>query len=101
MVTVPTSWNTKYGRRRLRQDQPTIAEALAAAQCFSEDPEHQIALAADLMGVPVDDVRVEMKKVLAAKRRAAPTVSVASRSGATRTVVVERRAPRRMMTRVL
>ncbi|RFB81215.1 hypothetical protein [Methylovirgula sp. 4M-Z18] len=95
-----TSWNTKYGRRRLRQDQPTIAEALSAAQCFADDPEHQIALAADLLGVAVEEVRGEMKKMLAAKRRAAPTVSVSSRSGATRTVVVERKAPRRMMTRV-
>ncbi len=98
---MPTSWNTKYGRRRLRQDQPTIAEALAAAQCFADDPEHQISLAAGLMGAPVEDVRSEMQKVLAAKRRAAPTVSVATRAGATRTVVVERKAPRRMMTRAL
>lgn len=84
-------WDTKYGKRRVRQAPPDLAEALEAARDLTSDPEQQAELAASLMGVPVDDVRKEMRRL---QTRGRPeTISVSGRRAAQ--VVVVERAPRR------
>ena len=59
------TWKTKWGVRRVRRDTPTIEEALIAAESLAADPAQRAEIAATLMGVPVDEV-----KVLAAKQAA-------------------------------
>ena len=46
------SWNTKYGSRRVRQDPPTLQEAIFAASGLTSDPGEQAETAAPLMGLP-------------------------------------------------
>ena len=91
------TWMTKYGPRKVRHDPPTLAEAIAAAQGLTDDFAGQIEIAADLMGASVADVKAEMLK-LAPDRRATRLVSAPSREGA-RTVVVERKASRRVIAK--
>jgi hypothetical protein len=86
MNTSPT-WNTKYGRRRVRHDPPTLEEAIFAARGLTDDLEEQVAIAAGLMELPVEDVRAAVKK-FPAMRKAAPTVAFTSRGGMQRSVVV-------------
>ena len=59
------TWKTKWGVRRVRRDTPTIEEALIAAESLAADPGQRAEIAASLMGVPVEEV-----KVLAAKQAA-------------------------------
>jgi len=91
------TWNTKYGTRRVRHDPPTLAEAIAAAQGLTDDLPGQIEIAAGLMGVSAAEVKAEMQR-LAPDRRATRLVSAPSREGA-RTVVVERKASRRVIAK--
>lgn len=92
------SWMTKYGKRRVRHEPPTIAEALAAAEGLSDDPAQQVVLAAELMQVPVDEIRAEAAKIAASRpklgMRSAPVQMVQGR-GAISTVMVERKPQRR------
>jgi hypothetical protein len=90
-----TTWNTKYGSRRVRHDPPTLAEAIAAAQGLTDDLQGQIQIAADLMGVTLAEAKAEMQK-LSPDRRAIRLVAAPSKEG-TRTVIVERKASRRMI----
>ena len=94
------TWQTKYGSRRVRHDPPTLAEAIAAAQGLTDDREHQVVLAAELMGVSVDDARAELKKV-SPDRRATLTMVASTRDKGPRTVVVERKASRRVLAKDL
>jgi len=87
-------WNTKYGTRRVRRDPPTLEEAIFAAVGITEDQEHQAEIASALMGLPYDEVLVEVKKQGRALSRAATRV-IAGEQGAQRSVVVERRVVRR------
>lgn len=84
------SWNTKYGTRRVRQDPPTLQEAIFAASGLTEDPAEQAEIAAALMGLPLAEVKTEVKKHNQTK-----TVLVAMDRKPTRAVVVERRVIRR------
>lgn len=84
------SWNTKYGTRRVRQDPPTLQEAIFAASGLTSDPAEQAEIAAALMGLPVADVRAEVRKQSQTK-----TVLVAMDRKPTRAVVVERRVIRK------
>ena len=84
------SWNTKYGTRRVRQDPPTLQEAIFAASGLTSDPAEQAEIAAALMGLPVADVRAEVRKQSQTK-----TVLVAMHRKPTRAVVVERRVIRK------
>ena len=93
---MPASWDTKWGSRRVRHDPPTLAEALAAAQGLTDEPQGQIEIAANLMGVGVAEAKAEMQK-LAPDRRATRLVEAPGRDKGTRTVVVERKASRRMI----
>ncbi len=80
---------------RVRHLPPTIEEAVFAAQGLTDDVEQQAGIAAELMGVALDDSIVALvRKASAPQRRSAQqdevTFSV-DRSGAHRAVVVERR----------
>lgn len=92
------TWNTKYGTRRVRHDPPTLAEAIAAAQGLSDDPAEQIEIAAGLMGATQAEVKAEMHR-LSPDRRAIRLVTAPSRDKGVRTVVVERKASRRVIAR--
>ena len=91
------TWQTKYGPRRVRRNPPTLGEALVAAQGLTDDREQQVAIAAGLMGVPVDDARAELRR-MAPDRRATLTMVAPSRDKGSRTVVVERKTSRRFIT---
>ncbi len=84
------SWNTKYGSRRVRQDLPTLQEAIFAASGLTSDPGEQAEIAAALMGLAVADVKAEVRKQSQTK-----TVLVAVDRKPTRAVVVERRVIRK------
>jgi len=91
-----TTWNTKYGPRRVRHDPPTLEEAIFAARGLSDDPQQQAEIAAGLMELPLETVQAALVKI-APPRKGADTVAfTTTRSGAQRAVVVERRAPRRI-----
>jgi hypothetical protein len=87
-------WNTKYGPRRVRRDPPTLEEAIFAAAGITDDQNEQAEIAAALMGLPIESVTAEVKKVSRSLARASTRV-IAGEQGAQRSVVVERRAVRR------
>jgi hypothetical protein len=91
-----TTWNTKFGPRRVRHDPPTLKEAIVAAQGLTDQVQEQIEIAAGLMDLPVDEVRAEVLKA-APPRNAARIVAPNSKEGTTRSVIVERKASRRMI----
>ena len=90
-----TTWNTKYGPRRVRQDPPTLEEAIFAARGLTDDIDQQVEIAAGLMEVSPDEVRAALKKSPPPRKQA--TVAFTSRGGTECAVVVERK-PRRMVT---
>ena len=87
-------WNTKYGSRRVRHDPPTLDEAIFAAIGITDDQEAQAEIAAALMGMPLDTVRAEVRKLNRTTARLTTRV-IAGEQGAQRSVVVERRVVRR------
>jgi hypothetical protein len=87
-------WNTKYGPRRVRRDAPTLDEAIFAAIGITDDQQAQAEIAASLMGLPVEAVTAEVKKVARTSARSTTRV-IAGEQGAQRSVVVERRVVRR------
>jgi hypothetical protein len=87
-------WQTKYGPRRVRRDPPTLEEAIFAAVGITDDPEQQAEIASALMGLPYEDVLVEVKKTARTMARSVTRV-IAGEQGAQRAVVVERRVVRR------
>ena len=85
-------WKTKYGMRRVRVDLPTLEEALYAAQGLTPDLGEQLNIAAELMDLPIEQVRAEAQRL--GKRRA--RTSTLSGNGRTFGVtVVQRRSQRR------
>jgi hypothetical protein len=89
-------WITKYGRRRVRHDPPTLEEAIFAAGGITDDQDAQAEIAASLMGLPLETARAEVKKQSRATR--ASTHVITGEQGAQRAVVVERRVVRRFAT---
>jgi hypothetical protein len=89
-------WKTKYGPRRVRRDPPTLTEAVAAARDLTDDVQQQIEIAASLMDLPPDQVRPEVLKAATPRKDVSTTVAFVGRSGAPRTVVVERMPSRRL-----
>jgi len=85
-------WETKNGRRRVRRDPPTVEEAVLAAQGLTDDLQEQVEIVASLMEVPLDEARGAVLRM--AQRKDVNHVTVTSRVGAPRAVVVERRTPR-------
>lgn len=91
------SWSTKYGRRRVRHEPPTLEEALFAAEGLSFEAAEQIEIAAELMAVPVEQIRVEAARVLKERSRRQQITLSPSRRAPGATVVVERKTPRRII----
>jgi len=91
-------WKTKYGARRVRQDLPTLEEAIAAAKGLTDDVQAQAEIAASLMDLPVEQVRPEVLKA-GSPRLSTSRVAFISRAGTQRAVVVEHKAPRRVIVK--
>ena len=88
-------WNTKYGRRRVKHEPPTLEEALEAARGLTDNRQEQIEIAASLMDLPVDDVKAKARTL--PPPRPSVGVRIAPRTG--RQVVVERKTTRRVVAR--
>jgi hypothetical protein len=84
-----TTWKTKWGTRRVRQEPPTLEEALIAAEAMAFDPAARAEIASQLMGIPVEDVRAALQRQQAQTRGRATLVN-----GRSRAVVVEYKRPR-------
>ena len=87
--TTTKTWKTKWGARRVRKEPPTLDEALIAAEAIASDAESRAEIAAQLMGVPVDEVRAALTRQQAQSRGRATLVN-----GRSRAVVVEYKRPR-------
>ncbi len=85
----PAEWS----QRRTRCDPPALTEAIAAAQGLTGRIEGQVEIAAQLMGLPEDEVRPEVLKA-AAPTEAAGTTTAHPRPRRPQAVVVERRTSR-------
>ncbi len=93
------TWKTKFGLRQVKQELPTIEEALTAAECLTDDLNQQLEIAASLMGIESEKVREAAKwrpPALLEKRDILQIKRIGSDTN-TRAVVVERRAPRRLI----
>ena len=88
-------WNTKYGPRRVRDEAPTLEEAIIAAQSLSDDVNEQATIAASLMGLPGEQVRAELLKAARPRKEPAKSFAFVGSPDAPRTVLVERKPSRR------
>jgi hypothetical protein len=73
---------------KVRHEPPTLEDAIYAAQGLTQDIEQQIEFAADLMDMPVAELRPLLLKA-AAKPSTSNRVFVPARSGMQRAVVIE------------
>ena len=89
-------WKTKYGRRRIRDEAPTLEEAIVAAQGLSDEIDEQTEIAASLMGLPLAQVRSEILKPAPLRKELPKTVAFVGPATAPRTIVVERKPTRRV-----
>ena len=98
------AWHTKYGPRRVRNEAPTLDEAIAAAEGLSDKLDDQAEIAAALIGISCDQVRAELLKRATPSRLAlkpvARTAVFTGSSSAPRAVVVERKPARRVIAGV-
>ena len=58
------SWSTKWGRRRIKVEPPTLDEAFFAAEAMTDDNQQRIEIAASLMGLSVEEVRLKAGQAL-------------------------------------
>ncbi len=86
-----TTWKTKWGARRVRREPPTIEEAIIAAEAMAHDADARAEIAAQLMGLPIEEVRVLLQRQQAQTRGRSTLVN-----GRSRAVVVEYKRPRTM-----
>jgi hypothetical protein len=86
-------WKTKQGTRRVRVEPPTLEEAIFASQGVTDDVQQQAEFAADLTGLPVDQVLATILKEARKAARTGRVVAIPS-SGTQRAVVVERKPSR-------
>lgn len=93
--STPT-WNTKYGRRRVRDEAPTLEEAIAAARDLTDDASAQAEIAASLIGTSIEQVRTALATMAAPRKDRTRTFTFAGPPSAPRTVVVERKPSRRV-----
>ena len=91
------TWKTKYGPRRVKNDAPTLDEAIVAAQGLSDDIDEQAEIAASLMGVPREQVRSELLKLAPPRKDVLKTIAFTGPASAPRTVIVERKLSRRVI----
>jgi hypothetical protein len=96
-MTMSGVWKTKYGPRRVREEAPTLDEAIYAASGLTDDHQQQVAIAASLMGLPPEEVKAavlkaaQRKDVNRASRPETSRVMFTQRAGHERAVVVERK----------
>ncbi len=90
------AWKTKYGLRRVRQEDATIEEAIAAAQGLSDDRNEQIEIASSLIGLPQEEVRAVLLKTAPARKTIVKSVTATGPGMKQRAVVVETKRPRRI-----
>ena len=95
------SWMTKYGRRRVRHEPPTLEEALSAAEGLTDEPTEQITLAAELMQLPVDQVRAEAERIVRSRGGRTSQIQMVAGRRTPTAVVVERKPARRILTNTL
>src|SRR5262245_58929266 len=88
------AWKTKYGMRRVRRDEPTLEEAIFAARGLTGSLREQAEIAAALMGMPVDEVIVEVAKTRS-QRQLDVSATSPHKKTRQRMVVVEHRTVRR------
>jgi hypothetical protein len=88
-------WKTKYGPRRVRQEAPTLAEAITAAQGLSDEIEEQAEIAASLMGLPREQVHAELLKAAPPRKDLSKSFAFVGPATAPRTIIVERKPTRR------
>jgi hypothetical protein len=94
--SIDKSWNTKYGRRRVRHEAPTLEEAIIAAQGLTDELNAQVEIAASLIGLPQDQVRTKLLKVVRPRKDVVKSVVFSGSTSAPRAVVVERKPVRRV-----
>ncbi len=97
------TWMTKWGQRRVRYEPPTLAEALEAASDLSPEKDEQIKLAAELMQLPLDDVKADAEAIFKSRSRRRITATItpaqSAHSQPRAPIIVEHRAPRRIVRR--
>jgi hypothetical protein len=81
---------------RVRYEPPTLDEAIFAAQGMSDNPAAQIEMVASLMGLPEEEVRTRVL-AQAPTRGGTQQVVMTTRNGMQRSVVVQRKTPRRIV----
>jgi hypothetical protein len=91
------TWNTKYGRRRVRNEAPTLDEAIEAAKGLTDEADAQVEIAASLSGQSMDEVRAAMAKFAAPRKDIKRSFAFTGPASAPRTVVVERKPARRII----
>jgi hypothetical protein len=91
------TWKTKYGSRRVRHDPPTLEEAIIAAQGLTESLAGQVEIAASLMGLAPEKVR-DAVMAAGAPRKTINVVAIGGGARGARSVIVERKPVRRMIT---
>jgi hypothetical protein len=93
MATMSSAWKTKYGKRRVKNEPPTLDDAIFAAKGLSSNLQEQVEIAASLIGLPPDEVRTAVLKSGQGTKQL--TLVQPSVGRGPRTVVVERVASRR------
>lgn len=78
----------KFQKLRVKNEPPTLEEAMIAATGMSDDAAMQLEIAASLLGLPLDPTTA---KALNAAKPRGNVVDISTRSGAARSVVVEKR----------
>src|SRR5215471_9911668 len=88
-----SAWKTKYGKRRVKHEPPTLEDAIFAARGLTDNVQQQVEIAASLMGLPEEEVRPAVLKSNQAAKQLTLVQPTVGRSQ--RTVVVERIGTRR------
>ncbi len=83
----PAEWS----RRRTRHDPPDLDEAIAAAQGLTDQVESQVEVAAQLTGLPEEDVR---RRVLMTQAQPGQSRPAPARGRQTEVVVIKRQGVR-------
>lgn len=78
----------KAQKLRVKNEPPTYEEAMLAAACITDEASQQVEIAAELLGLSLTPENV---KALNAAKPRGNVVDIASRSGGSRTVVVEKK----------
>ena len=85
----------KSQKLRVKNEPPTLEEAIFAAVGITDDLDAQAEIAASLMGLPIEAVQAEVKKAARPVLGRSVTRVIAGEQGAQRSIVVERRIVRK------